>query len=135
MITNKNQLKNKLKENKNNIIIKRLYNFEKDNKIPEGETGTIDTVQSNAFTIKYNCLDRAAWVYYDNIEIKDNKIIYYQYIDDFNIEKAENIKKQLESEGVEILPVSSDDKINKNRCSNYSYIYKYIYIINEIIEK
>jgi ribose 5-phosphate isomerase RpiB len=135
MIINKNQLKNKLKENKNNIIIKRLYNFEKDNKIPEESTATIEKVQSNAFTVKYNCLDREIWIRYDNIEIKDNKIIYYQYIDDFNIEKAENIKSMLESQGIQVFNVSIDDKINKNRMSNYNYIYKYIYIINEIIEK
>ena len=138
MIANKNQLKNKLKENKDSIIIKRLYNYEKDNKIPVGSIGTIEKVQSNAFTIKYDCLDRDCWVYYEaygNIEIKDNKIIYYQFIDDFNLEKTNNIKKQLESEGIEVLPVSLDDKINKNRCSNYNYIYKYVVIINEIIEK
>ena len=135
MITNKNQLKNKLQENKNNIIIKRLFNFEKDNKIPEGSTATIEKVQSNAFTVKYDCLDREVWIYYDNIEIKDNKIFYYQYIDDFNLEKTNNIKKQLESEGIDVLDVSLDDKINKNRCSNYNYIYKYVVIINEIIEK
>lgn len=53
MIANKNQLKNKLKENKNNIIIKRIYNLDKNNKIAEGETATVEKVQSNAFTIKY----------------------------------------------------------------------------------
>lgn len=135
MITNKNQLKNKLQENKNSIIIKRLYNFEKDNKIPEGSTATIERVQSNAFTVKYDCLDREIWIRYDNIEIKDNKIIYYQYIDDFNTERTEREKQDLENKGIEVLSVSLDDKINKNRMSNYNYIYKYVYIINEIIEK
>ena len=33
MINNKNQLKKALKENKNNIKIKRVYNLEKNNKI------------------------------------------------------------------------------------------------------
>ena len=132
MITNKNQLKNKLKENKNNITIKRIYNLEKNNKIPEGSTATIEKVQSNAFTVKYNCLDREAWIYYDNIEVKDNKIIYYCYVTDYLKETAE---KEARSKNIELIPVDPDDKINKNRCSNYNYIYKYVYIINEIIEK
>lgn len=135
MITNKNQLKNKLKENKNNIIIKRIYNLDKNNKIPEGATATIEKVQSNAFTIKYDCLEREAWIYYDNIEIKDNKIYYYSYIDDFNAEKVKQAEAEAQKIGVELIPVSADDKINKGRYSNYKYIYKYIVIINEIIEK
>lgn len=134
MIINKNQLKNKLKDNKNNIIIKRIYNLDKNNKIPEGTTATVEKVQSNAFTIKYDCLDREAWIYYDNIEIKDNKIYYYSYIDDFNDEKVKQAEAEAKKIGIKLIPVDPDDKINKNRYSNYKYIYKYVYIINEIIE-
>lgn len=135
MITNKNQLKNKLQENKNNIIIKRIYNLDKNNKIPEGSTATIEKVQSNAFTIKYDCLDHEAWIYYDNIEIKDNKIYYYNYIDNFDDEKVKQAETEAKKRNIQLIPVKDDDKINKDRCSNYNYIYKYTVIINEIIEK
>lgn len=131
MINNKNQLKNKLKENKNNIIIKRVYNIDKNNKVQEGEIATVAKVQSNAFTIKYNCLEREAWIYYDNIEVKDNKIIYYDYIPDYKQEEAE---KQAKIKNIELIKIDDSDKINQNRLSNYKYIYKYIYIINEIME-
>jgi hypothetical protein len=132
MIQNKNQLKNKLKENKDNIIIKRIYNFDKNNKIAEGSTATIEQVKTNSFTIKYDCNGREVWIYYDNIEVKDNKIIYYDYIPDYKKEEAEEKAKTL---NIELLEVSPDDKINKNNSSNYKYIYKYIIMINEIIEK
>lgn len=138
MIANKNQLKNKLKENKNNIIIKRIYNLDKNNKIPEGSTATVEKVQSNAFTVKYNCLDREAWIYYDNIEIKDNKIYYYSYIDNFNDEKVKQAEAEAKKRNIELIPVKDDDKINDSYnkgYNNYKYIYKYIIIINEIMEK
>ena len=135
MINNKNQFKNKLKENKNNIIIKRVYNFDKNNKILEGSTATIEKVQSNAFTIRYDCLENPAWIYFDNIEIKDNKIIYYNYIDDFDEKRTAEKVEQLKKENVDIIPVELTDKINQNSYSNFKYIYKYAYIINEIIEK
>lgn len=132
MINNKNQLKNKLKENKNNIIIKRIYNLDKNNKIAEGSTATIEKVQTNAFTIKYDCLDNPVWIYFDNIDIKENKIIYYNYIPDY---KREEAKAQAKKLNIKLLEVSPDDKINKNNLSNYKYIYKYITMVNEIIEK
>lgn len=131
MINNKNQLKNKLKENKNNITIKRVYNIDKNNKVQEGEVATVEKVQSNAFTIKYNCLEREAWIYYDNIEVKDNKIIYYDYIPDYKQEEAEKAAKE---KNIELIKIDDSDKINQNRLSNYKYIYKYISIINEIME-
>lgn len=134
MINNKNQFKNKLKENKDNIIIKREYNLEELNKIPVGTVGTIEKVQSNAVLISFENGCRP-WMYFDNVDIIDNKIIYYNYIDDFDKEKAEEKKRLLESKGVEVIEITPDDKINKNNCANYKYIYKYIYIINEIIEK
>lgn len=130
MIENKNQLKKRLKENKDSIKIKRIYNFDKNNKIPEGSIGIIDTMQSNAFTIKYDCLDKPVWVYYDtSVEIKDNKIIYYQYVSEGNEEKAKAL-------GVELIPVEKEDKVNADygKYRNYLYTLKFVYIINEIIE-
>lgn len=134
MINNKNQLKKALKENKNKIIIKRLYNFDDNNKIKVGDTATIEKVQSNAFTIKYDAYDKEAWIYYDNIEVKDNKIIYYNYIDDFDEKRTAEKVEQLKKENVDIIPVETTDKINQNRYSNFKYVYKYIYIINKIVE-
>lgn len=135
MINNKSQLKKALKENKNNILIKRIYNLEKNNKIAEGTTAEVEHVQTNAFTIKYAEYEKACWIYFDNIEVKNNKIIYYNYIDDFDEKRTAEKVEQLKKENIDIIPVESTDKINQNRCSNYNYIYKYAYIINEIIER
>lgn len=134
MINNKNQLKKALKENKNNIKIKRIYNLEKNNKISVGDIAEVDHVQSNAFTIKYEKYEKPAWIYFDNIEVKDNKIIYYYYIDDFDEKRTAEKVEQLKKENVDIIPVEATDKINQNRYSNFKYIYKYINIINEILE-
>lgn len=135
MINNKNQLKKALKENKNNIKIKRIYNLEKNNKIAEGTIAEVEHVQSNAFTIKYKEYEKACWIYFDNIEVSDNKIIYYNYIDDFDEKRTAEKVEQLKKENIDIIPVESTDKINQNRFSNFNYIYKYVYIINEIIER
>ena len=134
MINNKNQFKNALKEGKIKEI-KRVYNLDEVNKINVGEVATIEQVQSNAFTLRWSSLDKPTWTYFDNIEVKDNKYMYYGYIDDFDMNKAEMLKEHYENLGVEVLDVSDDDKINKNRCSNYKYIYKFVTMINEIIEK
>ena len=133
MINNKNQLKKALKENKNNIKIKRIYNLEKNNKIAEGTLAEVEHVQSNAFTIKYKEYNKACWIYFDNIEVKDNKIYYYSYIDNFNMEKVKQAEEEAKKSGIELIPVAEDDKINKQK-SNFKYIYKYIFMINEIIE-
>lgn len=135
MIDNKNQLKKALKDNKNNILIKRIYNFEDNNKIKVGDLATVERVQSNAFTIKYNNFTNECWIYFDNIDVKDNKIIYYNYIDNFDLERTEEKINELKRQNIDILPVEPTDKINNNRYNNYKYIYKYVYIINEIIEK
>lgn len=126
MIQNKNQLKQKIKENKNSITIKRVYDNTGYNKIPEGSVATIEHTQSNAFTLKWNCLEKETWCYYDSIDVKDNKIYYYQYI-------TENSRVPL---GVEIIPVATNDKVNKEygRTTNYLYTGKYVTIINEIKE-
>lgn len=132
MIINKNQLKKALKERKENILIKRVFNMDKNNKIPEGSTATVEKVQTNAFTLKYNCLDRESWVYFENIEVKENYILYFDYIPDYRKEEAEQKAKE---KGIELLKVDENDKINKNSFSNYKYIYKYVIMKNEIIER
>ena len=131
MINNKNQLKKALKENKNKIFITRLYNFDDNNKIKVGDNATIEKVQSNAFTVKYDAYDKEAWIYYDNIDVKDNKIIYYDYIPEHKKEEAEKLAK---IKNIELLPVADDDKINNNKYSNYKYCYKYVIMINKIVE-
>lgn len=135
MINNKNQLFKVLKENKNKIQIKRIYNFDNDNKIPVGTIGTIEHVQSNAFTIKYPVLERVCWIYptEHNIEIKDNKMIYYNYISEGHEQEAEKIAIE---KNIELIKIDKDDKINKDymKTRNFLYIYKFIHIINEIME-
>ena len=138
MINNKNQLLKVLKENKENIKIKRIYNFDKNNKIPEGEIGFIEQVQSNAFTIKYNCLDKACWLYLSgamsqSFEIKDNKIIYYQFITEGHEKEAEQMAKE---KNINIIKIDKTDKINKDymKTRNFLYTYKFVVIINEILE-
>lgn len=131
MINNKNQFKNALKTNKDNIKIKRIYNFDKENKIPEGSLADIVKVQSNAIVVNYRDLNKQPWIYFDNVEIKDNKMIYYTYIP----ENKENIAfENAKTLNVEIIKLGDNEyqKINKN--SNYNYRYKYICMINEIIE-
>lgn len=131
MISNKNQFKNALKTNKDNIKIKRIYNFDKENKIPEGSIADIIKVQSNAIVVNYRDINKQPWIYFDNVEIKDNKMIYYQYIPEDKEKIAFENAKEL---NVEIIKLDDNEyqKINKN--SNYNYRYKYIHIINEIIE-
>jgi hypothetical protein len=131
MINNKNQLKKALKENKNNIKIKRIYNLEKNNKINVGDIAEVEHVQSNAFTIKYEKYDKPAWIYFDNIEVKENKIFYFQFIP---LEKVEQFKAIAESENINIIELSEEEKEKANKYSNYNYTYKIPYIINEILE-
>lgn len=131
MINNKNQFKKALKDNYNNIKIKRIYNFDKENKIPEGSIADIIKVQSNAIRINYRDINKQPCIYFDNVEIKDNKMIYYTYIPEDKEGIAFENAKEL---NVEIIKLDDNEyqKINKN--SNYNCRYKYIYIINEIIE-
>ena len=131
MINNKNQLKKALKENKNNIKIKRIYNLEKNNKISVGDIAEVEHVQSNAFTIKYEKYEKSAWIYFDNIEVKENKIFYFQFIP---LEKVEQFKAIAESENINIIELSEEEKEKANKYSNYNYTYKIPYIINEILE-
>jgi hypothetical protein len=131
MTNNKNQLKKALKENKNNIRIKRIYNLDKNNKIAEGTLAEVEHVQSNAFTIKYKEYEKPCWIYFDNIEVKENKIFYFQYIP---LEKVEQYKAITESENINIIELSQEEKEKANKYSNYNYTYKIPYIINEILE-
>ena len=140
MIENKNQLKKALKEGKI-AGIKRIYNFDKNNKIPEGTEGKIEHIQSNAFTVKYPHLEKACWTYldgYDYIEIKGNKITYFQFVSETFDEKKDMEKiKSLENQGAYIWAVTKNHKINKDygKTRNFYYIAMFPYIINEIIEK
>ena len=135
MINNKNQFKIALK-NGNIKRVKRVYNFDSDNKIKEGSVGVITHVQSNAYTIKWDYLEKDTWTWFDNIEVVDNKIIYYDYVPDYN--DIEKIKEKLSTyKYSDLISVSDDDKINNNYNKGYNtrkYAYKYIAIINEIIE-
>lgn len=135
MIKNKNQFKIALK-NGNVKAIKRVYNVNNNNKIKEGNVGVVTYVQSNAYRLKWDCLDSETWTYFDNIDVVDNKIIYYDYIPDYK--NIEEIKKLLSTRKYnELFEVSDNDKINdsyKNGYSNWKYTYKYIAMINEIIE-
>lgn len=131
MITNKNQFKNALKTNKDNIKIKRIYNFDKKNKIPEGSIADIVKVQSNAIVVNYRDLNKQPWIYFDNVEIKENKMIYYTYIP----ENKEDIAfKNAKTLNVEIIKLDDNEYKKINKSSNYNYRYKYICMINEIIE-
>lgn len=127
MISNKNQFK----KNINNVKLKRIYNFDSDNKIPVGSVGEITHVQTNACRVKYDSLDKELWIHYDNIEIKDNKMYYYSYIDESRRDDAIIRAQELD---VNLIPVSDDDKINNSKYSNYKYVFKYVIIVNEIIE-
>lgn len=134
MIKNKNQFKIALKNGRIKAI-KRIYNMDNDNKIKQGSIGTITHLQSNAYTVKWDCLEKDTWTSFDSIEVVDNKIIYYQYIPDYK--NIDEIKEKLSTHKYNnLVSVSDDNKINdsyKNGYSNWKYAYKYIIMINEII--
>lgn len=135
MIKNKNQFKIALK-NGNIKSIKRIYNFDSNNKIKEGSVGVITHVQSNAYTVKWDCLEKDTWAYFDSIDVVDNKIIYYNYVPDYN--DIEKIKEKLSHYKYgDLISVSDDDKMNDSYnkgYSNWKYAYKCIAMINEIVE-
>lgn len=136
MIKNKNQFKIALK-NGNIKAIKRIYNFDSGNKIKEGTIGVVTHIQSNTYKLKWNCLENETWTYFDSIEVVDNKIIYYGYIPDYkDINEVKKLLSQYKYN--ELISVSDHDKINdsynKGYC-NWKYTYKYITMINEIIEE
>lgn len=132
MIQNKNQFKNALK-NGTIKAIKRIYNFDNNNKIPVGVNGVIETIQTNAFTIKYNMNIPSCWVYYDNIDIIDNEILYYSYIPERRLQEAQETIKN-KGLDVELIPLEEKEKEKVNKGSNQNYTHKYVIIKNEIIE-
>lgn len=78
MIKNKNQLKIRLKENKDSLLFETIRNDAKPERI--GTQRTANKIQTNAFTLltkKDNGEIVDSWVYYsDGIIIQDNIISY-----------------------------------------------------------
>lgn len=131
MISNKNQFKNALKTNKDNIKIKRIYNFDKSNIIPEGSVADIVKVQSNGIVINYKDINKQPWIYFDKVEIKDNEIIYYQYITQDEERLAFKNAKNL---GIDLIKLDNKEYEKMNKGNNYTYTYKFIFMINKIME-
>lgn len=135
MIKNKNQFKIALKNGRIKAI-KRIYNMDNDNKIKEGSVGVITHIQSNAYTVKWDCLEKDTWTWFDGIDVVNNCIIYYTYVPDYT--NIDEIKEMLSNtKYYELIKISDNDKINNNfkkNLHNWKYVYKYIIMINEIIE-
>lgn len=78
MIKNRNQLKIRLKEDKESLIFETIRNDVKPERI--GTKRKANKVQTNAFTLlttKENGEVVDSWVYYsDNVQVKDNIISY-----------------------------------------------------------
>ena len=78
MIKNRNQLKIRLKENKESLIFETIMNKHKPQLV--GTQRKANKVQTNAFTLlttKENGEVVDSWTYYnDNVQIKDNIISY-----------------------------------------------------------
>lgn len=130
MISNKNQFKNAIKE-KRVKYVKRIYNLEQPNKIPVGTLGKVVHSQSNAFTIRWDCLERETWAWYDDIEVKDNKYYYYNYVGSkFDSKRIEFLKNN----GVEMIPLTDKEKEKVNKNTNAEYEFKFVIMINEIGE-
>ena len=131
MIENKNQFKKAIKENKIKEI-KRIYNFNKENKIKENEKAILINSQSNCFQLKWDCLEKATYTYFDDIEVKNNKYYFFNLLSEkFNHDKIEILKSQ----NIELIPLTEKEKEKYNKFSNSEYCYKIIVMINEIIEK
>ena len=79
MIKNKNQLKIRLKENKDSLLFETIRNDVKPERI--GTKRKANKIQTNAFTLlttKENGEVIDSWVYYNgNIQVKDNIISYF----------------------------------------------------------
>lgn len=78
MIKNRNQLKIRLKENKESLIFETIMNKHKPQLV--GTQRKANKVQTNAFTLlttKENGEVVDSWIYYnDNVQIKDNIMSY-----------------------------------------------------------
>ena len=79
MIKNKNQLKIRLKENKDSLLFETIRNDVKPERI--GTKRKANKIQTNAFTLlttKENGEVVDSWIYYNsNIQIKDNIMSYF----------------------------------------------------------
>lgn len=130
MINNKNQFKKAIKNNEV-AYIRRIYNFEEDNKINVGACGEITYSQSNAFRIKWECLEKETWTWYDDIEVKDNKYYFYNYVGSkFNSKAIEELKAR----NIELIPLTDKEKEKVNKNTNAEYEFKFVIMINEIVE-
>lgn len=78
MIRNKNQLKIKLREDKESLIFETIMNKHKPNLV--GTRRKANIVQTNAFTLlttKENGEVVDSWIYYNgNVQVKDNIMSY-----------------------------------------------------------
>lgn len=78
MIKNKNQLKIRLKENKESLVFETIMNKHKPQLV--GTKRKANKVQTNAFTLlttKENGDIVDSWIYYnDNVKVKDNVMSY-----------------------------------------------------------
>lgn len=77
MIQNKNQLKNRLKQDKDSLVFITLKNPH----FPEsiGKPRKANKIQNNAFTLLTKNQDgefKDSWIWYNQIRVKDNVIIY-----------------------------------------------------------
>ena len=79
MIANKNQLKKALKERKDTIKFKTIYNYAKEGYQVGVLRNVGSKIQTNAFTIetqKDNGDIVDSWTWYDSIEVENNIITY-----------------------------------------------------------
>jgi hypothetical protein len=123
--------KSQLKANIDNITLKRTFNFNTDNKVKVGSIGKVVYKQTNAFKVKYNTLENALCVYYDSIEVKDNKMLYYAYITDYDTERVD-FESKIKKNNIELIELTDKEKEKMNKENNYNYVYKYVVIINEL---
>lgn len=125
MIKNKNQFIQALKNNKIKCIIREYQTEQASQKIKIGDVATIKKIQSNALQVHYINANCDPWIYFNNYDVIDNKLIYYGIIPE---EKKEYFKNY------NIIPLTEKEKIKYNSGNNYNYKYKYVMIINKIME-
>ena len=135
MIKNKSQFINALKNNKIKAI-KRIYNLnENTSKIKINDIATIEEVKTTFYKLKYKSNNKIISSYYNNFEVKDNKIYYYELIPEYKEEEARKLIKEKYNNSIELIPLTEKEKENNNKYCNYNYTYKVINFINEIIEE
>lgn len=92
MIANKNQLKKALKENKEKIKFRTLINEIREDRQLGVLRNTGTKVQTNAFTIETNTLEKGiidSWVWYNDIDVKNNIIKFKEKFGNIQIEIVE----------------------------------------------